>query len=298
MGYYINMENDVDNEIPYNPLNLHLISSKDVEEILKKYNLSYRVNDVSLFRAAFTHKSYVMKPCWTQEQLKKKKESFDTPIIEIQNKSYEDLEFFGDSVLDFVTVTYITKRFENQSEGFYTKLKSKIVSGVSLAKIAKNLNFHKFILISQSLEDKNGRHSDKILEDVFEAFIGALYKDSVKEVNVGDCKSLQGFDVCYSFIYNMLDNVNDDFDYAKLQLYDTNYKDQLLKYYHSQKLGFPQYVEISVEENITNKIFSIGILNPSGKEKYLSEGIGTTKKKAEQQASKNALRKLGILLEE
>lgn len=283
------MENELENEIPYNPNNLNLINASDVEEVLSKYNIKYKVQNIGLFREAFTHKSYIFRNCWSKEQLEEKRKSFSEPIIELQPKSYEELEFFGDTVLDFVTVNYITTRFQNQTEGFYTKLKSKIVSGSSISKIAKNLSFHKFVLISDSVEEKSGRHSEKILEDVFEAFIGALFKDSVRD-------NLKGFDTCYSFLWNMLDNVNYDFDYARLQLYDSNYKDQILKHYHQNKWGYPQYVEISVEDNLNTKIFTIGLVNPQhGVEKYLAEGVGNTKKKAEQHASKNALKKLGLL---
>jgi len=281
-----------DNEVPYNPNNLHLITSDNVEEILNKYNVSYKVKDIEKFRSAFTHKSYIKRTCWTKEQLEEKKKTFSDPIIELRDKSYEELEFFGDSVLDFVTVIYITRRFPDQSEGFYTRLKSKIVSGVSLSKVAKNLSFQKYILISLGVEEKSGRHSENLLEDVFEAFIGALFKDSVVD-------NLNGFNTCYQFIFNLLDNVNHDFDYARLQLFDSNYKEQLFKYFHLNKLGHPQFIEISVEENKNIKIYSIGILNPwSSGEKYFAEGIAKTKKNAEQQASKNALKKLGILFEE
>jgi ribonuclease-3 len=284
---------DIENEIPYNPMNKNLISDINVEEILHKYNVIYKVKNIELFRTAFTHKSYLQRNIWTKEQLDEKKAEIGEKVLELRKQSYEELEFFGDAILDLVAVIYLSLRFPNQSEGFYTKLKSKLVSGTSLSKIAKALDFHKYIIISKSIEDKNGRHSDKILEDVFEAFLGALFKDIHGNV-------LDNFYTCYNFIFNLLDNVNDDFDYASLLLFDNNYKDQLLKYFHQKKWGNPIYIEIKVEENINSKIFSIGILDPmtNDKKKYLSIGIGSTKKKAEQQASKDVLRKFGVLIED
>lgn len=287
------MEYDSDNDIPYNPNNKHIITTDMVEAILKKYQVTYQVRNIEIFRTAFTHRSYLMRPCWTKEQLNERKKAFDEPVMELRDRSYEDLEFRGDAVLDFIVVDYITRRFPLQNEGFYTKLKSKMVNGATLARIAKNLGFHKYVMISSTVEEKNGRHSEKILEDVLEAFIGALYDDSVGV-------DLEDFGTCYRFIYNILDNVNHDYDYAQLILYDTNYKDQLLKYYHQNKWGNPQYVELSVEENVHSKIFSIGISDPLSKEKkkVLATGVGATKKKAEQLASKEALRFFGVLPEE
>ena len=289
------MEFDSENEIPYNPNNKNLVDCSFVESILDLYGVKYRVKNINTFINAFTHKSYIVRSCWTKQQLLEKKETFSENIIELGDRSYEELEFRGDAILDFVTVDYLTRRYPLQTEGFYTKLKSKMVNGVTLAKIARNLNFHKYVLISTAVEEKNGRYSEKILEDVFEAFIGALYHDSVGEF-------LENFHVCYSFIYNLLDNKNHDYDYASLILYDTNYKDQLLKFFHQNKWGNPVYVDVAVEENINAKIFNVAILDPitncDSRPKYLVTGIGATKKKAEQLASKEALRFFGILLED
>jgi ribonuclease-3 len=209
--------------------------------------------------------------------------------IDLQNHCYEELEFYGDSILDFMTVLYITERFPSQSEGFYTKLKSKIVNGTSLSKLAKKLDFHQFLLISQQVEEKFGRFSEKILEDIFEAFIGALFRDQPNK--------FKGFSVCSEFIHNILNNVQHDFDYAELILYDNNYKDQLLRYYNTNKLGHPLYKEISVEESTNMKIFTIGIVDPLLSDQFISTAVGSTKKKAEQLAAKDALRKFGVLIE-
>lgn len=294
---------DNENEIPYNTQNKFIISKEIVEKILNTYNVQYTVKNISIFKTSFTHKSYLKRNCWTKEQLSEKKNTIGEYVYELQDKSYEDLEFFGDSLLDFIVVIYITTRYEGQNEGFYTKLKSKIVSGASLSRIAKKLNFHKYIVISKSIEDKGGRYSDKILEDVFEAFLGALHKDGITN-------TLDNFTICYNFIFNLLDNTNDDFDYPSLLLFDNNYKDQLLKYYHQNKWGTPKYVDVKIEENNNNKIFSIGVINPTyheysdsdlkklGEKKFIMVSVGSTKKKAEQQVSKEILRIFGVLMED
>jgi len=283
----------MEQENPFNSNN-RLISSKDILEILQKYKImNVPINDITKFIAAFTHKSY-MKTAYhcTEEELANFRFLAGSSVIDLQSKCYEELEFYGDSVLDFMTVLYIADRFPGQSEGFYTKLKSKIVNGASLSRMAKKLDFHKFVLISQQVEEKFGRFSEKILEDIFEAFIGALFCDQPNK--------FKAFTVCYEFIYNILNNVQDDFDYAELIMYDNNYKDQLLKYYNLNKFGHPTYREISVEESTNMKIFTIGIIDPKfqgATTTFIATAVGTTKKKAEQLAAKEALRKFGVLNE-
>lgn len=277
-------------ENPYNPNN-KIITVNDILDILKKYNIvNIHINNITNFITAFTHKSYMKATYnYTDEQYESMKFEVGTNVLELQNSCYEELEFYGDSVLDFMTVLYISDRFPNQSEGFYTKLKSKIVNGASLSKLAKKLDFHKFLLISQQVEEKYGRFSDKILEDIFEAFIGALFRDQPNK--------FKAFTVCYEFIHNILNNDQNDFDYSELIIYDNNYKDQLLRFYNSNKLGHPIYKEISVEESTNMKIFTVGIVDPNNPSSFFTTAVGSTKKKAEQLAAKDALRKLGILNE-
>lgn len=289
----------MEQENPFNNNN-SLISEQDVLQILKKYNITnISINDISKFQTAFTHKSYMRKTYnFSDIELEGFAFELGNNVVSVRDYCYEELEFYGDAVLDFITVLYITDRFPDQNEGFYTKLKSKIVNGASLSKLAKKLNFHKYILISQQVEEKYGRFSEKILEDVFEAFIGALFKDQANK--------FKSFTVCYEFICNILNNVQDDFDYAELIMYDDNYKDQLLRYFNLHKLGHPIYKEISVEESTNMKIFTVGILKPNYKEinsnvtdmqQYVASAVGATKKKAEQLAAKETLRCFGVLNE-
>ena len=289
----------MEQENPYNPNN-NLITNIDVLNILKKYNIvNVPVNDITKFISAFTHKSYMKSTYnYTEDEFATFKFISGSKVLDLQESCYEELEFYGDSVLDFITVMYISDRFPGQSEGFYTKLKSKIVNGASLSRLAKKLDFHHFVLISQHVEEKFGRFSEKILEDVFEAFIGALFRDQPNK--------FKSFTVCYEFIYNILNNVQDDFDYGELIMYDNNYKDQLLRYYNAHKLGHPTYREVSVEESTNMKIFSVGIVNPqisgailppTDTKQYIYVAVGSTKKKAEQLAAKEALRYFGVLNE-
>ena len=91
------------------------------------------------------------------------------------------MEFLGDSILGSIVSSYLYERFYkiyNQNEGFLTYLKNRIVCGESLAHISNRLNFNRYIVISKHIQDNcDGRNNKNILEDVFEAFIGAIYLD-------------------------------------------------------------------------------------------------------------------------
>ena len=120
----------------------------------------------------------------------------------------------------------------------------------------------------------NGRQSIDILEDVFEAFIGAMYLD------------FENHEICKDFIINLIE---EKVDFAELIMNDTNFKGKLTKYYmkmYQMKLSFKQ-----IEK--TGTLIKIGIYDNEGK--LLEEGIGSNKKDAEQNASKELLIKMDIL---
>jgi len=202
----------------------------------------------------------------------------------------ERLEFLGDRVISVILAHYLFQRYYNESEGFITKLKTKIENRDMLAKLARKINLHNFLLISQQVENTNGRDFPKLLEDVFESFIGAVFLD-------------QGFEFTNTFLRSIFNNTYFHYiDYAELLYLDNNYKDQLLKYYHTKSFNHPIYRIISCEGNINNRIFTVGLidqdfintysnLESTQMNQYFAIGIGKTKKKAEQNCSKEALEK-------
>ena len=139
------------------------------------------------------------------------------------------------------------------------------------------MNLKKYILISRHVENMNGRNNDRILEDVFESFIGSLYLEF-------------GFDICKQLIYNIL---NSRIDWSEMILNENNFKDILMKHFQKQKWPYPQYKEITVRGPPNNRIFEIGIYNHDND--LLGTGTGHTKKKCEQIAAHNALLKLNIV---
>ena len=292
------MSDDLSNEIedvisiPYNESNI-LCTKKDIQDICEKYGITIKVNNIELYRKAFTHKSYLKRNNIPPEMLAEAKLNMKDDLVELRDESYERLEILGDTVLKIIITDYLFERYPNENEGFITRLKTKIENRESFAKLSRNLGIGKFLIISQHIENINGRDSDKILEDTFEAFIGALFKDQEFE------KLNNGFHMCREFITNILENKNHDIDYANLLYYDTNYKDQLLRYFHSEKWGHPIYREISHNGPAHSRKFRMGVISPKltnyndlssdYMKQYVGLGEGNSKKKAEQEASLKAL---------
>ena len=268
----MSLKNISDNDqitLPYNTYNI-LLKSEDVTLMFKKFKINIVPVDIKLFQEAFTHISYT------------KNEYINIPSILINNvpnslnlfdKSNERLEFLGDTVIKCIFSGYLFQRFDTEDEGFLTKLKTKIEDKDSLARYAKRLGIEQYLIISKHIEENNGRNSNKLLEDAFEAFLGALYLDL-------------GFETCKQFLTIILET---EIDYAGILYQDTNYKNQLLIFYHKNKWSNPTYVEIKSEGPINKRTFTMGV--KSFNNEIIAEASDISKKKAEQRCALLALLK-------
>lgn len=220
--------------------------------------IGYRFKDPQLLLAALRHRSVLNK-----ENLGR-------------HESNERLEFLGDAVLDFVIAEYFYHLFPGMVEGQLTKLRSVIVSGSSLVGAAKRIDLGNYLLLSDNEDKAGGRLRSSILEDAFEAVIGAIYLD-------GGVKHARTFvETC------VLDNWR---DIVKKDEY-VNYKSLVLEHAQANSWDSPEYrlVEESGPDHAKRFIVEI-ILNgePCGR------GEGTSKKAAEQRAASVAAAKLGLL---
>jgi len=255
---------------PYNSSN-NLISTQEVTHIMKQVNMNnFQPKHISFYQEAFIHKSYNF--------LEDYKEFTKPPnCLDLQEKSYETLEFLGDSLLGCMTAEYLYKRFEGEDEGFFTKVKTRIVNGEQLCYLATQLGLNKHLVISKHIEEKcSGRDNQHILEDVLEAFIGALYIDT------GDYKIIQ------EFVFNLIECF---LDLPEIILRDTNFKDQILRYFQHNFKVYPTYHHSDKLEG-SDSDFKCDILK---EDEVICIGRGPTKKKAEQNASYNALIKFNVL---
>lgn len=204
-----------------------------------------KISNLDLYERAFTHKSALKED-------------------ETLSGSFETLEFIGDSVLGFVITKFLYDRYEDKQEGFLTKARTKLVRGETLAKIATKMELYKWIKMDEKGMRNEWNHNPKILEDAFEALIGAIYMD-------------MGLLHAKEFIlriYNDPSFVNMD-----SIMVDDNYKDHLMRYCQSNSLSLPVY-NVGHHEN---GIFYIDVFVDGV---CLGRGFAKNKKQAEQNAAK------------
>jgi ribonuclease-3 len=209
--------------------------------------------------------------------LKNGKNETNNNIVELQDKSSERLEFLGDTVIKCSVSKYIYLRYFNEDEGFLTRIKTKIENRKSLATFAKKLGIDRYIILSQQIELNNGRESDKLLEDCFEAFMGALFLD-------------QGFDICDKFLMILLET---EIDYSEILYKDTNFKDKLLRFFHQNNWSHPIYEDVGTEIINNKKYFTVLVKNKLNE--VLAKGQELSKKKAEQKVAMLTLIKFNQL---
>lgn len=199
---------------------------------------------------AFTHKSAVGYPGAARE-------------------SYEKLEFLGDAVLGFIVGRYLFETYPNGNEGFLSKMRTKLVSGKALSDIALRMGLQHLIIMSPKALHSKFNLNARILEDVLESLIGAIFLDA-------------GMVAARSFVMNMIHLYVD----REALLKNTNYKDMLMQLCQARGEPLPIYTATETE----NRTFHV-VAVACGMQ---GSGHGTTKRKAEQMAAKHALINLGI----
>jgi len=218
--------------------------------------IGMRIKNVSYYQRSLVHKSIY----------KAVKRYQGNNIQEYLIQHNERLEFLGDSVLSLIVANFLFHKYPDQDEGFLTRIKTKLVNGTQLAKLAKKIDLGKYILMSNHVQNIKGRDSQKILEDAFEALLAAIFNDL-------------GFDAVNSFVLNIIDTL--DFDEI---LIEDNYKDLLLKYAQHDKIkpSTPEYTLIGTEGPPHNRIFTVAVVINGVQH---CQGTGKSKKQAEQIAA-------------
>ena len=219
--------------------------------------VGFRIKNLELYRCAFTHKSALK--------------------LSVAAKSYETLEFMGDSVLGFIISKYIFEKYSGEEEGFFTRARTRLVRGKTLAHIAKELKLNQYILMDSKGMAKGWMNNPKILEDVFESLVGAIYMD----------KGMLSTKKFVLDVYTKLDMFSDRVIKA-----DDNYKDALMRACQKAKITLPIYKPIPGPP-MGEKSFSL-IVEVNGKD--ICSGRGNNKRDAEQDAARGALTRLNCNL--
>lgn len=278
-------------ELPYNPSNF-LLTENDLRSLFDKNGLSgINFYNINLYRNAFVHRSYcTMK----NDDFETGNERCPNDCLPLQEMSYERLEFLGDAILGMVVARYLYDRYPDQNEGFLSKMRTKIVNGKMLGHLAQLVGFPRFAIISRQIEDASGRNNYKIMEDIFEAFIGAIYMDFQKledEITLPNNIRLPdgpltgaGYYVAEQWIIHILET---NLDFVDLIQSKTNYKDMLVRFMQHTYQDAPQFCELAVFTRNNQKVFEYCVKNRNGA--ILGKATGSSKKEAENIAAKHAL---------
>ena len=267
--------------VPYNKLN-RLIDENEVRAIFKEFGLELRPRNMSLYRKAFVHRSYCVRK---NENIIDGNRSCPNECVPLQEESNERLEFLGDSVINLLVAAYMYERYPDENEGFLTRLRTRIVNGVQLAEFARRLGLDRYLVISSQIEAAGGRSSAKLLEDAFEAFVGAMYID-FNEMRIKNEK-LHGFGIGLQAVQVwLIEMMERNVDFTELIGTNENHKERLIRYMVQHFGVHPRFVDRPPSDsNIT-----VAVLKG---EEVLSTFTATTRKAAEQGAARVALEYLG-----
>ena len=280
-----------DDELPFNSTNI-LIQKEDLRVFFDTNGLQdIQFRNINIYRNAFVHSSYcTMKN--TDFEVGNKR--CPTDCLPLQEMSYERLEFLGDAILGMIVARYLYERYPDQNEGFLSKMRTKIVNGKMLGHLAKQIGFPKFAIISKQIEDSQGRDNYKTMEDIFEAFIGAIYMDfnedmvSMPELS----KSKPGVAPLSGAGYHMAELwvvsiIESQLDFAELIQSKTNFKDMLVRYMQYAFQDGPRFFEVSVDIRSGKKTFTYCVKDRAGLS--IGTATGMSKKDAENNAARAAL---------
>ncbi len=183
------------------------------------------------------------------------------------NNNYQRLEFLGDAILQLVVSDHMYRFLPNDREGVMSKKRSSLVSEISLAYLVRKEGLDKFIIFGKSMVNEGKIDSDSYIADVYESFIAAIYLD-------------RGYEQSEQFIKRTL----------------IKEWDRILESEHNQdyKTKFQEIVQENGPVNITYKTTKVDELFEAEVQLegiVVGLGTGKTKKKAEQDAACDAIRK-------
>ncbi|MFD3285769.1 ribonuclease III [Lactobacillus johnsonii] len=224
-----------------------MVSVAFKQNLKKKYGIKF--NNEKLLEDAFTHSSYANE--------------------HPGRKDYEKLEFLGDAVLELAVSDYLYRHFPRLNEGELTRMRSNIVRTEGFSEFAIECGFPEEINLGKGEEKAGARERKTLLEDVFEAFNGALFLD-------------QGMPAVQHFLHLTVYPLIAEGDFNASRDYKTELQERL-------QVNGPVKIEYQViSEDESKPSFKVQLLVNGEK---VSEGQGRNKKAAEQQAAQAALDK-------
>lgn len=213
--------------------------------------IGYRFQNLGLLREALTHPSFDSR--------------------KTMHRHNQRLEFLGDSVVGCILAKWLFEKFPDLPEGELSQKKSLLARGHSLAAIARQISLQDYLIIGKSEKLSRGNLRQAVLEDAFEALIGAIYLDS-------DYPTVERIMLKWENLFlATLKNSSADFNpKGKLQEFLQSQSNTPRVSYHLIGQSGPDHKkEFQVEIRINGEV--------------ISRGSGPSKKKAEEVAAKAAL---------
>ena len=212
--------------------------------------IGYRFNNITLLQNALTHSSYA-------------NERWHNSLM-----SNERLEFLGDSILGMVVAEYLYRTFPDRPEGELTRMRADMVCEKSLAAVAARIDLGRHLLLGNGEEQSGGRSRDSILADAVESVIAASFLDG-------------GMNAARAFIEKFV-----LVEVPVKKLHNADYKTALQELVQQKKNQTLTYTLVGESGPDHDKQFVVQVsLNGS----QIGKGVGTSKKRAEQDAARDAL---------
>ena len=215
--------------------------------------IGYRFKNITLLQNALTHSSYANE-YWHNSL-----------------RSNERLEFLGDSILGMVVAEHLYRNFPDRPEGDLTRMRADMVCETSLAAIAQRLQLGSFLQLGHGEEQSGGRSRPSILADAVESVIAACFLDGGMAVAE---QFIKDFVLCNVPASQMK---NKDYKTTLQELVQKK-KNQIISYRLVGESGPDHDKEFAVEVTLNGKV--------------VGSGIGSSKKRAEQDAARVAIEKL------
>jgi len=212
--------------------------------------IGYRFRNITLLQNALAHSSYANER-WHDSLM-----------------SNERLEFLGDSILGMVVAEFLYRNYPNRPEGELTRMRADMVCETSLAQVADQIGLGQHLLLGHGEEQGGGRNRASILADAVESVIAACFLDG-------------GMEPARAFIARfVLCNV------PEKKLHNADYKTALQELVQQKKNQVISYVLTGQSGPDHDKHFTVQVLLNG---ECIGSGEGTSKKRAEQDAARNAL---------
>ena len=215
--------------------------------------IGYRFRNISLLQNALTHSSYANER-WHNSLL-----------------SNERLEFLGDSVLGMLVAEYLFKTFPDRPEGELTRMRADMVCEHTLAAVANKIGLGNHLMLGHGEEQGGGRNRESILADAMESVIAACFLDG-------------GLDAASKIVRQFI-----LVDVPVTRMHNADYKTTLQELVQQKKHQVLSYALVGESGPDHDKQFSVEVsLNGN----VVGEGIGSSKKRAEQMAARAAIVRL------